>query len=408
MTEAERARELDRVRARIFIGANSAFLGPLMASLEPIIWTKAIDTSATDYVHIYWNPDDFDRLTVDERVASLLHELGHVYRLHALRKGDRDPEDWNAACDIPINNDLIVSGHTCVVNNKWFITKIPGVTATLEEEIYEQLKKLPPPPMPAGGGGSSPPQSGSQSQQPPPGGAGSKRPGSCACHQLGPITKDQAQTAVQNVVMAVQAAKLGGKPGHIPGGVEQILNTFLKPRIPWRQHVGQWFNDKLGTKYSLQRPNRRYLSHGLVMKSRFQDNERLAHLVYAFDVSGSVTDDQVTVFNSELKYLKDTYEPRKMTLILFDTKVRKVIEINEEDDWKELKIVGRGGTDLRDVRKFIMDKQNEVTAAIIFSDLECAPMEPGPKIPILWVCIDNPDGEVPFGKLIHINASDLV
>lgn len=395
VTEAERDRELDRVKADIFVGNDAAFLGPLMAGLE-FRWTDKVETCATDYESILWNPADFDKLTREERVSSLLHELAHNYRLHGVRLGERDQEIWNIACDIPINRSLRKQGYTAPP--PYFIQDHPEIRAELEEDIYELLKQQ----------AEKQPKARGNKAGGPPSSLGSGLPqkkGCCSCHQLPPPTKDQAQKAIQNVVKATQQAILAKQPGSIPGCVETLLNTFLKPRIPWQQHLSQWFNDFLGATYSYRRPNRRYRPHDILMRSRFPERSRLDHLVYFFDVSGSVTDPMVTRFNSELKHIKDTYQPKKMTLVLFDTVIQKVIEIKDEDDFNELKIVGRGGTDLHYVREFIMD--TDATAAIIFTDLECMPMEKGPTIPIIWICLDNPSATVPFGTLLHLTKDDL-
>lgn len=42
--------------------------------------------------------------------AVVFHELGHVLRQHFARRGERDPERWNAAGDREINDDLVESG----------------------------------------------------------------------------------------------------------------------------------------------------------------------------------------------------------------------------------------------------------------------------------------------------------
>jgi hypothetical protein len=48
---------------------------------------------------------------------------------------------------------------------------------------------------------------------------------------------------------------------------------------------------------------------------------------------------------------------------------------------------------------------HQPTAAIILSDMDVRPMEEGPTCPILWIAIDaEPDVEVPFGQLIHVQS----
>jgi hypothetical protein len=43
---------------------------------------------------------------------------------------------------------------------------------------------------------------------------------------------------------------------------------------------------------------------------------------------------------------------------------------------------------------------------VIFSDLDCDPMEPLPphlNIPIIWVALNNKDAKVPQGQIVHLN-----
>jgi predicted metal-dependent peptidase len=382
-TEQERNRELDKVRAAIFVGSNAAFMGPLMASLG-FQWTRDIQTAATDYVNIYWNPDDFDALDHDKRISSMLHELGHVWRLHGIRRGDREGEPWNWACDVRINRDLRISKYDC--DGPCFVQDHPEIKSTTEEDIYDEIRKNPPPPQPQAG-------------------QGDPQAGTCSCSELGPPTKAQAQSAINKVIQAAQQADMAGKPGDVPGDVETLLNTYLSPQIPWKQIVQQWFIDKLGSFRTYRRPNRRYLARGMLLKGKMRERNRLAHLVYAIDASCSVTDEQLNVFNSEVKYLKDTYKPKKMTIIIFDTRIQRVIEVMDDDAFDSLKIVGRGGTSLTCVKHFIED--SDATAAIIFSDLECAPMG-AVDIPVIWICVDNTDATVPYGKLLHVKSKDFV
>lgn len=400
--EIERNRLMDKVRAKIFQGSNAAFLGPLMASLN-FYWTDKVETCATDYVSIFWNPADFDKLCEDERVSSIIHELGHNYRFHGLRCGDRDHDTWNQACDIIINRDLRKSGW--VANPPNFLPDYWHLGNGPEEDIYDKLMQQKANAPQSGGSPNGPNgpqgnQSGNSSGQ----NSGHQHPtGQCSCAQLGPVTQAQAQKAIQNVVQAVQQAQMANKPGDIPGEVEQLISTFLEPKINWEELLHRWFNGFLDNTYSYRRPNRRYAPQGILMRSRFPDKHRLDNLIYAFDVSGSVSDNMVIRFNSEVKHIRDTYQPKKITLILFDTKIQRVIEVDENDDFDQLKVVGRGGTHLECVRQFIMD--NEATAAIIFTDLFCEPMAPGPEIPILWIAVNNPQGTVPFGEILHIEES---
>ena len=370
-------RELDKTKSNVFLGSNAAFLGSIMCSLN-FIWSRDVPTAATDSVSLWWNPDFFMSLEPETRCTVLLHELWHAARLHMVRLESRDPKIWNYACDIRINNDLENEKHSFKgVENCWKDHSYDKSAIAAEEDIYDDLVK-------------------NQIQPPPTGSFGEQGDGEGDMIPMDPGTK---QVAINNVVKAIQQAKASGQAGKIPGGIEEMVNKFLEPVIPWQTVLMQFFTDLLHEDYSWKRPNRRF--HDMYLPSRFTDDGRLEHLMYFLDVSGSVTPAQALRFNSEVKYIQETLKPQRLTLAQFDTRITDVKEFREEDPFDEIKIIGRGGTSFVPVRAMIEEKKP--TAAIIFSDMYCEPMQPlDQEIPIIWVSIGNPDATVPFGKIIHI------
>lgn len=366
-------RELDKAKSQVFLGKNAAFLGSLMCGLN-FIWSRDIPTAATDAIRFWWNPDFFMRIPVPSRHFVLMHELWHVARLHILRLGDRSPEDWNFACDYLINNGLDDEKYTYEGITPLLDHQYDGMA---EEDIYDLIQK--------------------SGQRPPPG-MGAFGPGG---PDLVPLTKEEKHMAVNNVVAAVHQAKIAGEAGNLPGDIELIINKFLAPVIPWEVTLMRFFTDMLDDSYTWARPNRRYTD--IYLPSTFTDDGRLECLHYYLDVSGSVSDADVLRFNSEVRYVKETLNPAKLVLVLFDTRIQKEYVFLEEDRFDQVVIVGRGGTRLNCVRQHIND--TKPTAAIIFSDLICPPMEPlEHNIPVIWVAVGNRRATVPFGELIHIRG----
>ena len=289
-------------------------------------------------------------------------------------------------CDIRINNDLKAMGFSFVgLEGAWMDDKYPPEMS--EEDIYDDLIK--------------------NNQQPPPepnpfdGDLGSEPEGKDARgpYNSGPPDKSAGIKQLQAVAQAIQQAKIQKQAGSIPGQLELIVEDFLSPVIPWEQVLFNWFTDLVLEDYSWQRPNRRH--RDMYLPSLQSDEQRLTCLHYYFDISGSVTDEMIKRFNSEVKYIKDTFNPEKLVLIMFDTKLHEIYEIEENDQFDRIKVTGRGGTCLRCVRDHIND--TEPTAAIIFTDLECQPMQPlKVPVPIIWTVADNPGAKVPFGQIIHI------
>jgi predicted metal-dependent peptidase len=373
-------RELDRAKSALFMARDAAFFGPLMCTLD-FVWATGLQTAATDGSTFWWDPKDFMRCDIEERKSTIMHELWHVARLHALRRGSRCPDVWNIACDIKINRDLIAQGYQKIEAPYW--VHRPDITEDLEEEIYELLNKQ------GGGGGNQP-----QGQLP------GQAPGAGACsHGQISLTPQDKQKMINATVKAIQSAKMSNQAGAIPGDVELTVSKFLAPKIPWEAVLYNFFNDMTNEDYSWSRPNRRYEEMYLPHR---KGEGRLEHLIYYLDVSGSVSDEEVVRFNSEVKFIKDTFNPIKLTLVQFDTRITSEKVFHEDDPFEEIVVVGRGGTSFVPVREHIM--KEHPTAAIIFSDFHVTPMEPGPTCPIIWVAVDNTDAKVNFGKLIHIKA----
>jgi predicted metal-dependent peptidase len=188
----------------------------------------------------------------------------------------------------------------------------------------------------------------------------------------------------------------------LPGNIEQIVEKFLAPIIPWEAELKAFFTDLVDEDFTWRRPNRRFAHDDMYLPSRFEDEGRLEHLIYYLDVSGSITDQEVLRFNSEVKFIKEQFNPKKLTLVQFDTQIQKEDVFYEDDRFEKIVVVGRGGTCLRCVHAHIVE--HKPTAAVIFSDLYVAPMQPLPvNVPIIWACTQKGQS-VPFGKLIYVRS----
>lgn len=88
------------------------YLGRGFAALRPTqrevrsggVLTVAVDESW----RLYWTPEALARLSAEGNHPAevMRHELEHLLREHADRRGHRDPQAWNTAADAEINDDL--------------------------------------------------------------------------------------------------------------------------------------------------------------------------------------------------------------------------------------------------------------------------------------------------------------
>ena len=362
-------RMMDKLKAKVFIGKNSAFYGALMCSVN-FVWAENIMTAQTSGLSISWNPYFFLALDEQSRVTVLLHELKHIANLHVIRRGNREWDTWNRATDYVVNGELYQDGY--YMDGFPYIMDPIRFAGMGAEEIYDILIN--------------------ENQ------GANNAPMPDWLRDLFEEMSIDPHTIINTVVAAHTAAEMAGQG---EGNIEQMLKRFLQPKLPWTSLLYRWFNEKSVQDYSWRKPNRRYSD--MYLPSLVEDDTGgLDHIIQFQDVSGSIRDVDIIRFNSEAKYMKDTFNPKKMTLVQFDWAIRDITEILEHDDFDEIKITGRGGTNLVPVREMIINENP--TAAIIFTDLLVTPMEPLPpscRTEILWVVAST--GKVgPFGETINI------
>lgn len=374
-TEEQLTRMLDQARIEVFRGDNAAFLASILCSLDFRWWDETESGEVgTDGKTLFWKRSDFLRCSPDERKYTLIHEIWHPASLHFVRGLGKDQGIWNDACDYVINNRMIRDGRQLPNNGYWLFDLSIDEGGTLsEEQVYDKLVK-----------------SGYKAR-----GHKDMVPVPVDPHKQNVVIQQQ----VAMVIRAQQAAVSAGKPGTVPGSVQNVLDRFLHPVVPWRQALAQWMTDLVPEDYSWSNRNRRFPR--IYMPSRELVPDSLDSVVFFIDTSASITDQTVVRFNSEVKYIWEDLKPKRLIIVQFDTQVHDVRVFNEGDEFEDIQVYGRGGTCLDCVREWI--EENNPTAVLVFSDLECEKMEkPTENIPFIWAKSPG-DGHTPdFGTVIHV------
>lgn len=356
------------------------FLGSLLCD-HTYTWDDSpqCSTAWCDGKTICFNPRFFTKLGQEQRVTLLVHELWHTGYDHMSRIGRRDPEVWNWAADYAINNQLDYWGYSFDGMRPLLDHQYDNMSS---EQIYEILEKK----LRAGDGFLT----GLRGNPADLGG------------DVRPVTSREDQNLIkEKLVKATQASRLSKEAGIIPGETTVLLEEFLNPVLPWEVLLERFYTELSKDDYSWKRPSRRYEDEYL---PSLEGDNKLDHLIYYIDVSGSITNAQMLRFVSEVKHIHETHQPKKITVVGFDTQIQFTHEFEEDDPFHKIAIQGRGGTNLKPVYTHI--RKHQPTAAVVFSDLECRPMAKDPHIPILWVVMDNPkpEGAAPFGRYVHIKV----
>lgn len=233
---------IQEVRAKAF--ANAPYLMTPLARLaliaKPGIGTMAV----SEKWQVFYDPATMDRWGLDGSSAVLEHEVWHLLRFHHKRRGSRDPQLWNIACDIAINDDGGLMDRLPEGGVKW--TQFPGLTGNmLEEDIYDVLdRRRPPSPTGNGGGGSG---TGAKDlygkthgSKPGDGKCGSGaggEPGAWEGDPNDPVGGSGDEPSdIEDSLIAQAVAEAVKSCGKVPGGVRRWADSVTAPPVvPWQQ-----------------------------------------------------------------------------------------------------------------------------------------------------------------------------
>ncbi|ANJ20762.1 HNH endonuclease [Roseobacter phage RD-1410W1-01] len=338
-------------------------------------WSEAIDTACAGAGFIFFNPKFWDKLDAERRKTVVAHEIWHLILNHLDRGEGLDPESYNIAGDYVINWHLKEDGF-CVDNPFGDIDillngKYAGMsTEAVYAKVHKQRKQDP------------------KSHAAPHGTPTADQIEDLIKEALNGTGKDLGQQKKQNDQARDEAVQQA-KAGNGDGSTDRILasegfKVFIQEKT-YEEIFEQWLLDPLsGGKRTYLRPSRRQIAGGLRLKGKFQKrgkHNRLTHLVYALDVSGSITAKQAQQFLRSAKTLKEKLNPVLMTVILWDTKIKFEKVFKEDETLDNIRVTAGGGTNLTPVYKRL--KQLNPEAAVIFTDLEVT-IPPKPSWETIW------------------------
>lgn len=396
---------LSKAKVKLMIKKDCAFFATLILQ-TPVYWLTAdeVPTAATDGKNLFFNPEFFLGLDPDERIFLVLHEVMHNVYNHGIRLGFRDHRTWNEAGDYVINDDLIQRGFKMPKDGLHDI----GYRGMSADEVYEDLinKK--------NKGQSNAPAPWQDVQAPPDSQQGNGNQGQGGNGQgqqnqqpqgLGGIPAPSAQEVEDHnknlLTQATQASQMSGdKAGTVPGSLERTLDEMLKPKLPWNKILAKFLFSLNKNDYSWRKPNRRFISQGIVMPSLH--SEGVGRIDFAVDTSGSVSESDFNRFISEIGYVFKTFNPKEIGVMQFDSVLQSNDKCCSVQDFLKIKFSGGGGTRIEPVLEVFKD--NDAKALIILTDGYLYHGEElDPKKPVIWCIYDNPRFVPTFGTAIHFD-----
>ena len=387
------------IRARTILIVSQPFFGTLALHLTPVEVNDPakVNTMAVDGVNLYYHPPFVLGLTEEEIVGVIAHEVMHCAYSHFSRRGHRTPRKWNISGDFRINDDIRKVPFALPMKPITLKEALAGKTGHMydpqfasmsTEEIYE---KIPDPPEQPGGG------------------SGANDPGGCGGVLDAPSTQGQSPEQVAhewqaNVRMAVSVAR-ANNAGGTPGYLERLITQLKRPKVSWRDLTRQFIDQSLTTDYSYRRPNRRYISSGLILPGSVPD--ALHELVMFVDCSGSISNEMMHSYVSEVAGALDDGTADKLWVVYADDGVQHVDEYLPGDVVK-CKTLGAGGTNFDDSFKWLAKNAPDAACAIYLTDMETCSFGEEPTCPTLWGCYTTEERmkqiKPPFGTMILVEG----
>ncbi|MBK1648735.1 DUF2201 family putative metallopeptidase [Rhabdochromatium marinum] len=423
--------KLAAARTRLIL--DKPFLGSLVLRL-PLRAAKPdwCPTTATDARAFYYNPEYIAALSLAETQFMLAHEALHCALSHFARRQHRVRHRWDLACDYAINPLLIDEGLQ-PPPNALYMPAYFGLTAeeiypliqdndtseTLDTHAYDQDSD-----SQAGGRGQGLNErdlserqrsQGSQSDQTPSGASGAgEQPQDGVGDQTTPAAapaengfvdtppplsaQEREQLAVQWPQRLAGAAQQAIQAGKLSGELRRLIDHLLQPQLPWRNLLARYMSALARDDYSYARPSRR---EGEFILPRLRSEQ--LDLVVGLDTSGSIRDQEMEEFITEIDALKGQIRAR-VTLLPCDAQLSPGAPF-EFEPWETFcrpaMLPGQGGTSFVPVFEWLSSQGRQPDLLLYFTDAQGTFPPAAPAFPVLWLVKGR--APVPWGERIQLN-----
>jgi len=397
------------VAARTWLIIDKPFLGALVLRL-PLVEAdpKWCHTTATDARSFYYNRDYIKALSFEQTKFILAHEALHCALSHFARREHRHKRRWDLACDFAVNPLLMADG-LMPAPDALFLDAYKDMTAEeiypciqentdeepMDQHLYDQDDR------PHGSGDRDDGEGGRGEEQTEDNGGshgepdaqagGAPQPPPLSTPERDSLDKQWQQRLASAAQQAMQAGKLGGS-------MARMVDHFLQPQLPWRMLLAHYMTRAARNDYSFAHPSRREGTAILPgLRSQHID------LLVVLDTSGSISDDEMQEFLSEVNAIKGQVGAR-ITLHSCDEKLAAEGPWIF-DPWEDVKLPGKlpggGGTRFTPVFEWAEWQDRAPDLLIYFTDAQGEFPKNEPSYPVLWLVKGKE--KVPWGQRIQLN-----
>ncbi len=336
----------------------------------------------------------FAALQPAQQEGLLEHLIKHLLHLHPLRRKERNPHDWDVACDLAINPTIENLPAGALLPEAYQLP--PDLSA---ERYYDLIV----PPFDFGnveGSGVGSAEQASTGID----GSGSDR----QLHQAETIDDHDAWqesdrtplTLAEEMLRSMVRDALRGSDGETPADVRAVVDALLQPApIPWRQILRQFIATagRTGRSSTWLREHRRFAHQTPGIRKR-----RKLSLLVGVDVSDSTNIVELReAFAAELLSLAQGREC-SITVLYANSRIQR-IERFANASFVVQRYDGGGFTDLRPVFEYART-MHPLPAAVIYLTDGIGPVPDQMTFPTLWVLTQEGEKPVPWGVELRLTV----
>jgi predicted metal-dependent peptidase len=155
---------------------------------------------------------------------------------------------------------------------------------------------------------------------------------------------EEEKKQIKNEIRESLMASAQASAGNLPVGVERLVSSLTQPKLSWKELLRQDIQSSIKFDYTFSRPAKKGMQNGVVLPG--MKREDALDLCVAIDCSGSISQDDLRAFLSEIQGIMSQYDEYVIRVWSFDTKVYndETFRSDEGADITTYKAKGGGGT----------------------------------------------------------------
>jgi len=391
--------KISQAKAKLLV--DYPYFGTLASKLE-LVLNEDIQAFKGDGKKLEYSSLFLENAEISELEFILANGAMHQSLAHENRKNGRSGWLWQMATDMAINDMLVENGLDKPLEAQYRV-RFQGMYA---EEIYAELKAdilREDDNLEYEADDSDDVQNKDENKQEVNTDSSSQDNKGSNLDKLEELNqKPQTQEEIQKEILkeqllaeeAISLLESEFKKGEAPSHIDRFFKLDFSSKIDWRDELKSALDRYFRDDYVLIPPNKKFLSQGIYLPSTTSQTFRL---VIAIDSSGSVDEELLSQFLSEVNFLMSLVSHYQIELIVCDEKIHSH-KTFYSGETLECEIKGGSGTDFRPVFEFVEREFDDVKLLLYFTDLKGKFPLDEPNYCVKWITLKVES--IPFGEII--------